>query len=67
MYEIRDDPQTFRRMRRKLEEAYALAVDLVLKDHLTIIIGEIRDEGFVKVATLKYCELHVDVTPGEPS
>lgn len=66
MYHVRDDPQTLEISRNKLEDAYALAVDLVLEDHLTIVIGEMRPEGFVKIATLKYCESHVDVTPAQP-
>lgn len=67
MFQVRNDPETFTLARRTLDEAYALAMGLVLGEHLTVVVGEMRSEGFVRLAKLKYCEIHVHVTPGEPS
>lgn len=67
MYHVRDDPETFILARKTLEAAYALAIDLVLKDRISVVVGEMTSEGFVQIVKLKYCELHVDLTPEEPS
>ncbi len=66
MYHIRDDPQTFVLLRKSLEKAYALAVDLVIEDHLTVIVGDMRSGGFVKLVTLRYCGAHIAVAPAQP-
>lgn len=66
MYHIRDDPETFVFSRKSLEKAYALAVDLVLENHITVIVGEMRSGGFVKLVTLRYCGAHIAVAPAQP-